>query len=131
MHIPSPICNFLFLLFHNRYFHFFLSLTTSYNAQFTETLPEVAVLELYCLIYIISGLANRRHSCLLYANDIIIYSFNKSLAIAIQYFNNGLSLLSSCFIAFHFESSPGKSKSIIHCNAMQRKNTERIKASIN
>jgi ribonuclease HI len=117
LNVPAGFCNYIYSLFHVRYLHFTSPSGSEYIRSSYRGLPQGSCLSpilfnVY-MIPICKDLYSLDHSCLFYADDIVVFSANKSLNIAILHLNFALdSLCNKLSLAF-FEVAPDKSQTMI------------------
>ncbi|KAL4126363.1 hypothetical protein QTP88_010585 [Uroleucon formosanum] len=117
LQVPTLFCNILSSLFKHRNL-FFSSPFGATNTRSTFTdLPRGSCLSpilfnVYMSI-VEKHLSSRGHQCLIYADDLVIFTSNKHLNLAIENLNLALKDLSEILTKVSFEIAPEKSKSVI------------------
>jgi ribonuclease HI len=117
LHIPSNFCNIIVSLFSNRNLSF-TSPFGSFNTRSTFSgLPQGSCLSPILFNIYMSAIANHLskngHKCLIYADDIVVFSSNKFLSNAIESLNLALSDLNFILNSLSFLVAYEKCKSVI------------------
>jgi len=117
LNVPSKFCNILFSLFKFRKLTFsspFGSSTT--RSTFTGLPQGICLSPILFNVYmsiVYKHLSSLGHKCLIYADDLVIFSSNKSLNISIDNINSALKDLKFILTKLSFEVAPEKCKSVI------------------
>ncbi|KAL4089414.1 hypothetical protein QTP88_024453 [Uroleucon formosanum] len=117
LQVPTLFCNVLSSLFkHRNLFFSFLFSATSTRSTFSG-LPQgnclSSILFNVYMSIVAKHLSSLGHQCLIYANDLVIFTSNKHFILAIENINLALKDLSEILIKVSFEIAPEKSKSVI------------------
>ena len=117
LNAPPEFCNILLSLFNKRTLVFSSSFgSTNTRSTFTG-LPQGSCLSpLLFNIYmslVAKSLSRSGHNCLIYADDMVIYSTNKSLHLAIEHLNAALKDLKIILSSISLEIASEKCKSVI------------------
>ncbi|KAL4119211.1 hypothetical protein QTP88_012055 [Uroleucon formosanum] len=117
LHLPPTFCNIIFSLFSHRH----LSFSSRFGSQCIRStfsgLPQGSCLSpilfnIY-MSFIANHLSSLGHKCLIYANDIVVFSSNKVLDLAIESLNLTLTELKYIFDDLFFSVAYEKCKSVI------------------
>ncbi|KAL4142166.1 hypothetical protein QTP88_004679 [Uroleucon formosanum] len=117
LNAPPVFGNMLLSLFNKRNLVFSSSFGSSNTRSTFTGLPQGSCLSpLLFNIYmsiVAKSLLRSGHKCLIYADDIVIFSSNKSLHLAIELLNNALKDLKTILTNISLEIAPEKCKSVI------------------
>ncbi|KAL4153575.1 hypothetical protein QTP88_001408 [Uroleucon formosanum] len=117
LHLPPTFCNIIFSLFSHRH----LSFSSRFGSQCIRStfsgLPQGSCLSpilfnIY-MSFIVNHLSSLGHKCLIYADDIVVFSSNKVLDLAIESLNLTLTELKYIFDDIFFSVAYEKCKSVI------------------
>ncbi|KAL4152897.1 hypothetical protein QTP88_000730 [Uroleucon formosanum] len=117
LNIPSLFINFISLLFSDRKLHFRSSFGSTNIRSTSKGLPQGSCLSpilfnLY-MSFIIKHLNTLGHNCLVYADDIVIFSHNRSIDVAVTSMNNALDSLQNALNSSFFSIAHNKCKAVI------------------
>jgi hypothetical protein len=125
----SKFCNVLSALFNFRKLVFSSPFGSSNTRSTFTGLPQSSCLS-PILFYVYMSIAEKHlsqsgHRCLIYADDLVIFSSNIHLNLAIDSLNSALLDLNDILIKVSFDVAPDKCKSIIftHCRYLNNFNT--------
>lgn len=117
LNLPPNFINLISLLFSKRQLHFFSPFGSTNVRSTTTGLPQGSCLSpilfnLY-MCSIIEHLNTMGHKCLVYADDIVIFSHNRHLDTAITSMNTALESLNEALTSSYFSIAHNKCKAII------------------
>lgn len=117
LNLPPSFTNFISRLFSHRIIHFLSPFGTTNVRSTTTGLPQSSCLSpIFFNIYmyfIVKRLNESGHSCLVYADDIVIYSHNRHIDSAVASLNDALCSLHHVLFDYFFSIAPEKCKSLI------------------
>lgn len=117
LNVPDVFYNYIYNLFHVRFLHFKSPSGAEFIRSSYRGLPQGSCLSpILFNVYmtpISKSLSSHDYSCLFYADDIVVFSVNKSLNHAIFRLNSALNSLNNKLSSAFFEVAPDKSQLMI------------------